>query len=343
MFEYNTLPVDRRVENELQSEQPKDSFRGTAVWGIFMACSIYSPIRLNQELGWVPTPRGYAKHDLASEPTTPTFDWLDAYEDLLHASAGHDMPDLAERQRSRPPQPAQLWTKELTRRALLQISNIRDSNLHLRSWNPVEDIRQCTPQEKQNLGTILSVMVMRLDRIKHAQRQKQLADESPSFPATEEELYRAIISDEPGKDSPTLKEVSSLLFQKMREADELRAHIEQQFEKAKQQIGHTGKFSQTTEEAPEGDLVKTSTTTKLIHDARGITLELTKTSWKNADGKEVRYTYAHRVLSHEGIVLEQRVIGGITQAALELEQAEETQTEKKQTEEKQKGKRRMWR
>ncbi|KAK4197448.1 hypothetical protein QBC40DRAFT_285575 [Triangularia verruculosa] len=75
----------------------------------FVHESVYSPVRLANELGWEPTPRGYTPtSSFALDGTSPLdairpngvvdqkpiFGWLDAFEDLVRINSGLELSDL---------------------------------------------------------------------------------------------------------------------------------------------------------------------------------------------------------------------------------------------------------
>ncbi|KAK0668646.1 hypothetical protein QBC41DRAFT_303218 [Cercophora samala] len=75
----------------------------------FIHESVYSPVRLANELGWEPTPRGYSPPesfaldgtsplDALCLPThtdqKPIFGWVDAFEDLMRVNSGLELSDL---------------------------------------------------------------------------------------------------------------------------------------------------------------------------------------------------------------------------------------------------------
>lgn len=73
-------------------------------WWLFTTQSVYSPIRLQNELAWQPTPRGLPSH---CDPSL--FGWVDAFEDLLAVSSATPMMSFERREAMNK---AMVWTQD---------------------------------------------------------------------------------------------------------------------------------------------------------------------------------------------------------------------------------------
>ncbi|KAK3313405.1 hypothetical protein B0H66DRAFT_536671 [Apodospora peruviana] len=80
--------VDHNVEQFLDGLRGGDLPAYDLAWRYFLRLSAYSPVRLDNELGWKPTPNGVGSRSPVE------FSWLDAFEDLLFASSGRPMKQL---------------------------------------------------------------------------------------------------------------------------------------------------------------------------------------------------------------------------------------------------------
>jgi len=78
--------VEDNVEERLDRLRGGGRVEHETAWWLFTRESAYSPIRLERELGWKPTPHGLPSH---CDPSL--FGWVDAFEDLLAVSSATPM------------------------------------------------------------------------------------------------------------------------------------------------------------------------------------------------------------------------------------------------------------
>lgn len=84
---------DDWIEERLDRLRGGDRMEHETAWWLFTTQSAYSPMRLQTELGWQPTPRGLPSH---CDPSL--FGWVDAFEDLLAVSSATPMMSFERRE-----------------------------------------------------------------------------------------------------------------------------------------------------------------------------------------------------------------------------------------------------
>ncbi|KAK3374916.1 hypothetical protein B0H63DRAFT_526210 [Podospora didyma] len=85
-----------RIEHFLDSLRGASNGPHDAAWRLFFTRSAYSPMYLDAELGWKPTPNG-----LPADIDPSQFGWVEAFEDLLAASSAKPMDPLRHRLRQK--------------------------------------------------------------------------------------------------------------------------------------------------------------------------------------------------------------------------------------------------
>lgn len=115
----------------------------------FLHERVYSPVRLANQLGWEPTPRGYTPPksfaldgtnplDVTYRPEyadqKPIFGWLDAFEDLMRVNSGLELSDLDTKHAT----VHKLWHLSWTNRSDLEfprLRHVRNMMFHISTWS----------------------------------------------------------------------------------------------------------------------------------------------------------------------------------------------------------------
>ena len=86
------LAVDPDIEDRISRLSGGSVEEHHSAWKMFLHRSAYSPVRLDDELGWAPRPS-----DLSRGMDASAFGWKEAFEDLLACQTGRPLMSLRER------------------------------------------------------------------------------------------------------------------------------------------------------------------------------------------------------------------------------------------------------